>query len=484
MEEVPFVTTPQEPTASRILPFRPRKARSAHQRQADSPSSQTPEDIDETIDRLLNVSPINDPLPGEGDGITHLRAVQLGTSTGAFYPHTLTENVPFAARQLGISTIEVMLQSHGEYDPAFLRTVASNARAAGVTVHSMHLLSRVHPFFDPYSRRVEEAHTLFRQAVDGAVELGARVIVWHGPDSHQVATDEGWERFIDLARMLAITCGEAGMTLGIENVSYGAVSQVRNVVNLALRLEEIGTSEQVGFVFDPFQAAEAGANPFMVLAAMGNRLVNVHISDYRNHDSAVRHLLPGDGDLPWSALIRAVAGSGYRGPIMVEGPLRTGDDSMERVRKTLEPLIRSVFPFSPDGVPADDGDQATTLVSPPVGILKGIALFNQGEFHAQHEEIEAEWHAERGPIRRLYQGILQIGVGFHHALNGNQRGAIALLRDGIEKTSDFLPQALGIDTGKLVRESQACLDQIEWLGPDAIDQFDPDTIPTIVFAED
>jgi sugar phosphate isomerase/epimerase/predicted metal-dependent hydrolase len=484
MEEGPFVTTPQEPTASRILPFRPRRARTAHQRQAESPSNPLPEEIDQTIDRLLNVSPVTDPLPGEGDGVTHLRAVQLGASSGAFYPHILTEHVPFAAQQLGISTIEVMLQTHGEYDPAFHRTVAGNARAAGVNVHSMHLLSRVHPFFDPYSRRVEEAHTLFRKAVDGAVELGAGVIVWHGPDSHQVSTDEGWERFIELAHLLAITCGEAGIALGIENVSYGAISQVRNVVNLALRLEEIGTPEQVGFVFDPFQAAEAGANPFMVLAAMGNRLVNVHISDYRNHDTTVRHLLPGDGDLPWSALVRAVAGSGYRGPIMIEGPLGTGNDGMERVRKIIEPLIRSVFPFSPDGVPSSEEDQATTLASPPAGILKGIALFNQGEFHAQHEEIEAEWHAERGPIRRLYQGILQIGVGFHHALNGNQRGAVALLRDGIEKTSGFLPQALGIDTARLVRESQACLEHIERLGPDDIDQFDPDTIPTIVFAED
>jgi hypothetical protein len=270
-----------------------------------------------------------------------------------------------------------------------------------------------------------------------------------------------------------MACQAAGIILGIENVSYGALAQVRNVVALATRLEEIGPADAVGFVFDPFQAAEAGANPFMMLAAMGNRVVNVHSSDYREADTTVRHLLPGDGDLPWSALIRAVASSGYRGPIMIEGPLGDDASGIGRVRQMLDPLIGRVFPT---------GDEAEMLHALPSGVMEGIVLFNQGQFHAQHEAIEAEWHAERGPIRRLYQGILQIGVGFHHALNGNQRGAVALLTDGIAKAADFLPEALGIDTARLVRESERCLDEIQRLGPDRIDQFDPETIPTIIYA--
>src|SRR5690606_26007096 len=124
----------------------------------------------------------------------------------------------------------------------------------------------------------------------------------------------------------------------------------------------------------PFQAAEAGANPFMMLAAMGNRVVNVHISDFREHDATARHLLPGDGDLPWSALIRAVAGSGYQGPLMIEGPLGEGPDGMARVRQSLDPLIRAVFPFNPDG---REEEPASPPDAPPPGVIRGIALFNQ-----------------------------------------------------------------------------------------------------------
>jgi sugar phosphate isomerase/epimerase len=220
-------------------------------------------------DRLLEISTIADPLPGEGEGVRHLRAVQLGASSGAFYPQTPTEQVPFAAGRLGISSIEIMLQTQGEYDPAFVAQVAANARAAGVTVASVHSLTRFHPFLDPYPRRVEEGRALFQRAIEACVTLGAGVLVWHGPNRAEVATDEGWERFIAVAHELARVCGEGGVTLGIENVSYGALALVRNVVNFATRLEEIGSQKDVGFVFDPFQAAEAGANPFMMLAAMG-----------------------------------------------------------------------------------------------------------------------------------------------------------------------------------------------------------------------
>src|SRR3712207_9457080 len=79
----------------------------------------------------------------------------------------------------------------------------------------------------------------------------------------------------------------------------------------------------------------------------------------------------------------------------------------------------------------------TTLFrsAPPPGVLEGTRLFNAREFYACHETIEHEWHAERRPIRRLYQGILQIGVGFYHALGGNHRGALLLRSE--EHTSEL-----------------------------------------------
>lgn len=471
--------TPQEPAGAHVIPLFPEP--DPHE-PAPPDTAPAPGDNElssapsrEAADRLLGIEAMSRALPGEERGMSHMRAVELAVSSGAFYPHLATENVPAAAAKLGIRTIEVMLQTRGEYEPEFIDRLATNARAAGVTIHALHTMAHLHPMMNAYPRRADEGRSLFQQGIDAAVALGAEVIVWHGPNRHEVATDAQWERFLQLTRDLAQACGRAGITLALENVSICALSHVRHVVNFARRLAEIGSPREVGFVFDPFQAAEAGANPFMMLAAMGNRIVDVHISDHSERDGAARHLPPGDGDLPWPALIRAIAGSGYSGPMMIEGPLGDSDEVITRIRQRFNPWIRSVFPFSPDAHRYDD-DHAGSL---PDGIREGIELFNKRRFFEQHEVIEHEWHAERGPIRRLYQGILQIGIGFYHALNGNYRGAVSLLTDGIEKTSDFLPGALGIDTQKLVAESRHCLDQIMVLGADRIGAFDASCIPVI-----
>lgn len=429
-------------------------------------------------DRMVTETPSRTQASGD-PVISHLRALPLGISSGAFHPHTPTEEVPARAAALGIHTIEVMLQTGGEYAPEFIADLASRTRDADVTVRSVHTMHRLHPLFDPYARRAREGRELFERGIEAAATLGAEVLVWHGPRSDQVVEPDGWERFIETTAELAAACGKAGVTLGLENVSWCALATVRGVVRMATRMEEIAPPEHLGFVFDPFQAMRAEANPFMILAAMGNRLVNVHISDYSEEEPDRNHLPPGDGSIPWSALLRAIAGSGYNGPMIIESPLEEdGSATLNRIRSHIEPRLRSIFDFSPDASTRSRPDlsEPTRL---PDGVREGIELFNERRYFEAHEVIEHEWHAERGPIRRLYQGILQIGVGFYHALNGNHKGAVLLLTDGIEKTSDFVPATLGVDTGRLVEEAQRCLDVIRELPPGQLDGFDPDTIPFI-----
>jgi sugar phosphate isomerase/epimerase/predicted metal-dependent hydrolase len=395
--------------------------------------------------------------------------LRLGLSSGALYPEVPTEEVPIVAARLGVADVELMLQTRGEYDPAFIRLIAGNCRAADVRVHAIHTFQSLHPFATPYRRRTEEARALFDRAIAAAVELGARAVVWHGLRRDEARGPDDWERFVAVTAELAAACGAAGVTLAIENVSWCVVSSVRDVMALAARLPEVGPPEAIGFAFDPFQAAEAGANPFMVLAGMEGRIVDVHVSDHREGDPAARHLPPGDGDLPWPALIRAIANSGYDGPLIAEGALGSEPGAtMARIRGRFDPLLVSLAPESDP-----------CAGSLPPGVLEGIRLFNERKFYECHEEIEHEWHAERGPVRRLYQGILQIGVGFHHARNGNHRGAVLLLTDGIEKTSGFVPTCRGVDTARLVAESQACLERIVELGPEGLGTFDWETVPFV-----
>jgi uncharacterized protein len=115
----------------------------------------------------------------------------------------------------------------------------------------------------------------------------------------------------------------------------------------------------------------------------------------------------------------------------------------------------------------------------PERVRQGIAMYNRGEYYECHEVLEDAWRAEEDDVRYLYQGILQIGVAFHHLGNANWRGAVGLLAGGIEKVSRFQPRCMGVDTGKLVHESQACLEVLHEIGRDDVNRFDWSTVPRI-----
>jgi uncharacterized protein len=111
--------------------------------------------------------------------------------------------------------------------------------------------------------------------------------------------------------------------------------------------------------------------------------------------------------------------------------------------------------------------------------LKGIEEFNKGEFYECHEYLEEAWMQEPRRVRFLYQGILQVGVGFYHQQNGNWRGATGLLRNGVRRLREFEPVTLGIDVAHLVRECERCLEELEALGRARVGEFDPTKVPRI-----
>jgi predicted metal-dependent hydrolase len=124
---------------------------------------------------------------------------------------------------------------------------------------------------------------------------------------------------------------------------------------------------------------------------------------------------------------------------------------------------------------------------PPDGLpdlaLKGIEEFNRGEFYECHEYLEEAWMREPRRVRFLYQGILQVGVGFYHLQNGNWRGATGLLHNGAVRLKEFEPETLGIDVARLVRESERCLRELEELGRERIGEFDQAGVPKVVWTE-
>jgi predicted metal-dependent hydrolase len=110
--------------------------------------------------------------------------------------------------------------------------------------------------------------------------------------------------------------------------------------------------------------------------------------------------------------------------------------------------------------------------APPRLLLEGIAQFNRGEYFEQHETLELLWRAERRDVRRLYQGILQIGVAFHHLRKYNHHGTVYMLTRGPRYLAPFAPRCQGVDVAALVEAAARALAEVERLGPDRLHEFD------------
>ena len=117
--------------------------------------------------------------------------------------------------------------------------------------------------------------------------------------------------------------------------------------------------------------------------------------------------------------------------------------------------------------------------SPPPLLVRGVKQFNRGEFFAQHETLEDLWNSERRPIRRLYQGILQVGVAMYQIQRCNHHGAISMLTRGPYYLRPFAPVCQEVDVKHLLIQAARVLSTVEELGPDRVNQFDWSLAPQV-----
>ena len=118
---------------------------------------------------------------------------------------------------------------------------------------------------------------------------------------------------------------------------------------------------------------------------------------------------------------------------------------------------------------------------PLAALLRGIEQFNHREYFECHETLEGIWIKEQRPIRTLYKGILQVGVGCYHLLRNNYRGAVIKLDSGARYLEPFAPRCMGVDVARLIADARALHSALIRLGPDHFREVDLSLLPIISY---
>jgi predicted metal-dependent hydrolase len=104
--------------------------------------------------------------------------------------------------------------------------------------------------------------------------------------------------------------------------------------------------------------------------------------------------------------------------------------------------------------------------------LKGIELFDNGQYWKAHEALEAAWRDEREPVRYLYQGILQVGIVYLQIERNNFIGMAKMFERCKKWLRPWPDVCRGIDVAQLRADVAAAVAAAGKLGPGNLQNFD------------
>lgn len=245
--------------------------------------------------------------------------MQVGMSTACFFGREVVEDAVQRMGGRGVRFVEVFLNTFSEYAPAYVHELKQRLDGLGMTVLSVHPQGvQFEPqMFSPYERARKDATQICRQLLEAGRILGAARYVYHGGMDFKPAR-RGMTDMDLVAERTEIMCGlaqEYGLQLAYENVHWCWFRRPEFARDLLARTQH----PALCFTLDVKQAAQSGYDPLDYLAAMGDRLRNVHLCDFvREGEGFVRPVMPFCGQMDFAALRGALCADGYAGELMLE----------------------------------------------------------------------------------------------------------------------------------------------------------------------
>jgi sugar phosphate isomerase/epimerase len=128
-----------------------------------------------------------------------------------------------------------------------------------------------------------------------------------------------WDRLVEKLRIMLDIAEGGGKKLALEILPGSLVGGSQGLLRL---IEALGSSH-FGYNFDTGHAWAGRELIELIPGMLGERIFGTHLKD--NDQAVNRALVPGEGTIPWDALLRNLLQSGYRGSFDLEIQCENGE---------------------------------------------------------------------------------------------------------------------------------------------------------------
>lgn len=263
--------------------------------------------------------------------------MKIGISTASFYPTEIEQGIR-NAEALGFRQLELFINAESEYAPPLRTELKKQLDGLGLQVVSLHPYTSAmegHLLFSDYARRTRDALDQYTRYFEAAAAFGASYFTFHGEQlrTRGLPPAQAEERRFETYRALCARAAQCGICFTQENVSWCKSSDVIFLKKLYDNVPELR------YTLDIKQAHRAGHTWGDYIDIVGDRIVNLHISDYTRQTD---YLLPGQGDVDFSALFGRLEKCGYQGSALLEvySTDYTALEQLEHSRRYLEAVNR------------------------------------------------------------------------------------------------------------------------------------------------
>lgn len=273
--------------------------------------------------------------------------MKKGLSDAMFIPKWHTKRFLKLARKAGFDGVELNFRKEqGDLTPQTTLSEANNL-AHLVGLYDLEIASLSTSLFNYYSlssnvpRIRKSGEEIGRRMIEFAAEMDVKVIkVVPGTVTEDVSYETAYENSVESLIHLAEEAGDAGITIGVENVCNKFLPSPREFVGF---LDDIN-HEYVKAYFDNGNALITGY-PEHFIELLGDRIVAMHVKDYRKSICSFVSIL--EGDTNWPAVMEALQDISYQGYLVSTPPYpyRHGHERhIERYAQDLTTILGLLIP--------------------------------------------------------------------------------------------------------------------------------------------